>query len=319
MGVFQMIRTRWYAWILLALVFVILPASALAGGGDTYRVSPGEHMAGDVATISQPIVVDGDVEGDVTSWSGDIMVNGHVSGDVVSYTGHVYIAASASIGGSVMSIGGGIDRAAQAQVAHATIGNANENAALSSMMGVIVPSGGTPASSSALAGRIILGLMAGLFVLAFVLAGSAIWPNRTFATALMLQAVPQRAIVVGGLSTVAVAAISLPLIGLLAASIVGLPLLLVLLVGVNAPYVYGLAAMARSLSLALGDPLRPAPVPHRSAIAALAGVAVLVAVVCALNPLGGLLLFYAIASPGLGAVILSRAGLIVPAPVRLGE
>jgi len=319
MRVLQTIRTRWYAWILLALLFAILPASALAGGGESYLVPPGEHALGDVATISQPIVVDGDVDGDVTSWSGDITVNGHVSGDVVSYTGHVHIAATASIGGSVMSIGGGIDRAAQAQVAHATIGNANENAALSSMMGVIVPAGGSTVSSSALAGRIILGVMAGLFVLAFVLVGSAIWPNRTFAAALMLRATPQRALAVGGLSTVAIAAISLPLIGLLAASIVGLPLLLVLLVGVNAPYVYGLAAMARSLSMSLGDAMRPAPMPHRGAIVALAGVAVLVAAVCALNPLSGLLLFYVIASPGLGAVILSRAGLLIPAPIRLAE
>jgi hypothetical protein len=53
--------------------------------------------------------------------------------------------------------------------------------------------------------------------------------------------------------------------------------------------------------------------PSRATLLIGAALALLVAVGAALAPLWGMTLFYLLASPGLGAALLSRGGLLVPA------
>jgi hypothetical protein len=98
---------------------------------------------------------------------------------------------------------------------------------------------------------------------------------------------------------------------LLVASIVGLPLLLLLLALALALYVCGLVVLARMLST-------------RAAIPATSGrmmtftlaLVLLIAITVALAPLWGLAVFFLVASPGLGAVVLSRGGMAQPMAAR---
>jgi hypothetical protein len=76
-------------------------------------------------------------------------------------------------------------------------------------------------------------------------------------------------------------------------------------------YVYGLVVLARMLS-ARGTP----SVTSGWMVACTLALVLLIAVVVALAPLWGLALFFLVASPGLGAVVLSRGGMaqLVTAP-----
>lgn len=298
---------RWHAAVLLFILAFIAPTVAHADAG-VLVVGTDQRVIGDIATVAQPIEIAGAVTGDVTSWTGDISITGSVSGDVVSYVGTVTIGAGAQVGGSVMSVGGAVDRHALAQVSRAEIGG-SKNAALTSLAGLMLPQ--TDSAAPAAFGSAVLGIVGALLLCAFALLWGAFWPNRTLASALMLRVFPFRALVIGLLTTLALVLLAPPLFGLLAASLLGLPLLVVALVIVNLPYVYGLAATARYVALAQRQPMFQAA-PSMATLLLIAAVAVAVALAASITPLGGLLTFYLLASPGLGAVLLSRGGLLAP-------
>lgn len=297
---------------LLALLVAFLPTLAWAADGDAYIVPVGTSVAGNIASVTQPIIIQGEVVGDVTSWSGDITVNGRVGGDVVSYTGRVVIASDAKVDGSVMSMGGGVERHALASIGIAELRPLGGSKMLSSLVGIVMPPSATIDSANAQIGRYVFGGLAGLLLLAFALLWGAIWPNRTMASGLALVAHPVAALIVGLLATVAAALVIPPLVGLLAASMIGMPLLAALIVIVHAPCVFGLAAFGRAVALWIGGSTIPMVAPPPATIAAVVLVALLVAVACAWSPLAGLCLFYLLAAPGLGAILLSRGGLLAP-------
>ena len=115
----------------------------------------------------------------------------------------------------------------------------------------------------------------------------------------------------GLLTTLALALALLPLAGLLVASVVGVPLLLALLALALALYIYGLVVLARMLSV------RNATTANGGRmVACTLALVLLIAVVVALAPLWGLALFFLVASPGLGAVVLSRGGMAQPVVAR---
>jgi hypothetical protein len=119
-----------------------------------------------------------------------------------------------------------------------------------------------------------------------------------------LRRAPARSLAVGLLTTLLLGLLLPPLASLLALSLVGLPLVLPLLLLLQAPYLFGLAG----LGWALGGQALPAAAPP---VAAAAGAAVLLlplAAVGALAPLWSAALFYLLASLGLGAAVLSRGG-----------
>jgi hypothetical protein len=171
-------------------------------------------------------------------------------------------------------------------------------------------------------GRALFGAALGVFLLAFTLLCIAFWPRRTGAASITLRRAPGRALALGLLTTLLLALALPPLGALLAATLVGLPLIVLLLVVAHAPYIYGLATLARAAETLRRAPAAPGPQPgaqawpgaglNSAALGAAAVLAVLTAVVAALAPLWGLALFYVLASPGLGAVVLSRGGLLVP-------
>lgn len=297
-------------WRIIAIFFLIalfVPGVAAAQSDDRPLVIPaGQTYIGNLATTTQAIQVAGVVSGDVTSWSGDILITGRVGGDVVSYSGQVTIENGAHVDGHVMALGGALDLAANAVDGQAIRGGEG-SIALANLFDLIAPGGDV--GDNAAVGHILFGMVLGVFLLAFCLLCMAFWPQRTAATSLTLRRSPGLALLLGLLSTLLLALALPPLVALLAATLIGMPLIVVLLALAQVPYVLGLATLARAAGL---KERRATAGPERMTLLVSAALALLVAIGAALAPLWGLALFYLLASPGLGAALLSRGGLFAP-------
>ncbi|MFL5801969.1 MAG: polymer-forming cytoskeletal protein, partial [Roseiflexaceae bacterium] len=294
---------------IIFLVCLLVPGVAAAQSGDGPLVIPAsETYAGNLATATRAIRVEGAVTGDVTSWSGDIVIAGRVGGDVVSYSGQVTIQSGGQVRGHVMALGGALRPDAGAVVVGQTIRGGEGSVALANLLDLFAPTGAS--SDDVAVGRVLFGMALGVFLLAFCLLCIAFWPRRTTATSLTLRRSPRQALLLGLLSTLLLALALPPLIALLAATLIGMPLIVVLLALAQAPYVLGLATLVRAVGPV---PNRPAAGPERTTLLAGVALALLVGISAALAPLWGLALFYLLASPGLGAALLSRGGLFAPA------
>ncbi len=295
---------RWIALlaaVIAALCLALAPGRALAQALRAVTVPAGQVIRGDLASFTDPILIEGTVDGDVTSWSGPITVRGEVHGDVVSYAGSIDIGPGAQVTGSVLSLGGGVARAGEARVAGQVLGEkpvvggvfvSNVAAILRPHVGAATADLPLPLISAALT---LIGLL-------LTAACAALWPLRTLGVSRALRRAPGSSLAIGLLTTALTALLLLPLGGLIALSLVGLPLLLPLTLLLQAPYLFGLAGLGRLL----GERIRPGDTAP-----AIAGVALLLlplGVVGAVAPLWGLALFYAVASAGMGATILSRGG-----------
>ena len=297
---------------LLLLSLCLAPGSVLARGwNDTLVIPPGQHVAGSVATIAQDIRVDGIVDGDVTSWSGAITIAGSVGGDVVSYGGDVTVLPTGNVGGHILASSGVLRQDPGAVVAGQKIDGAVAGGALASLLDLLYPNGATGQDAVV---RVLFGLALAVLLGAFCLLYTAFWPGRVALAADTLRQLPGRSAGLGLLTTLALGLALLPLAGLLVASVVGVPALLALLAIALALYVFGLVVLARTLSTigATGAYQGAGLATNRRMMTITLALVLLVAVCVALAPLWGLALFFLAASPGLGAVVLSRGGMALP-------
>jgi hypothetical protein len=296
-------------YILLLLGLWLAPNAALSRDqSDALVIATGQHVAGNVATIAQDIRVDGTVEGDVTSWNGAITIAGSVGGDVVSYGGNVTVMPTGQVAGHILASAGMLHQAPGAVVGGQKI-SGGTGEALASLLDLLNPAGsGNPDDAL---GHALFGVALTVLLTAFCLLYTAFWPGRVALAGDTLRRLPGRALTLGLLTTLALALVLLPLAGLLVASLVGVPLLLLALALTLALYVYGLVVLARVLSM------RGATLAASGwMVACTLALVLLIAVVVALAPLWGLALFFLVASPGLGAVVLSRGGMAKPLVAR---
>lgn len=298
------------------LVSLALPAGALAQDRDEpLVVGPGQRVTGSVATVGQDIRIEGAVDGDVTSWEGDITVVGRVGGDVVSYAGRVTVAPTGRIDGNVLALGSQLRPDERELVGGQIIEGGVGANAMASVLEIIMPAANA-APGDASIGRGLFGAVLGVLSLAFCLLCIAFWPRRTAAAGRTLLQFPGRALLLGMTTTLALALILLPLVALLAATVIGMPLIVVLLLAVEVPYLYGLATLARAIGGRLGSGGGPATEFSGVTVGGALALVLLIALVGAAAPLWGVALFHLLAGPGLGAAILSRGGVLVPVAAR---
>ncbi|NJN15841.1 MAG: polymer-forming cytoskeletal protein [Oscillochloris sp.] len=294
--------------LLIGLLFGLFPVAVFAQASEpapALVVPAGTNLDHDLATFNRSIVVLGTVEGDVTSWSGDIRIEGRVGGDVVTYAGTVELGPAAMITGSVFALGGGAEGSDGAQIAGALIGNQPlAGGLLSSSADALF---GPPAGAET-APRLLFSLALGLFTLLFTTACALIWPRRTTGVGRALMHAPGRAIALGLLSSLLLALLALPLGALLAISLIGMPLLLLGVVALQLPYLFGMAGLSRALTARLN--LTAAwPVPAAVALGALLLLTPLVLIGAFGSLTAAMLLFYLIAGAGFGAALISRGGI----------
>jgi hypothetical protein len=295
---------------LLALALaLLLPGRALAqNADDALAVATGEQRAGDLVTFQRDIEIDGHVEGDVTSWLGDITVRGQVGGDVVSYSGNITLAEGARVEGHVLLLSGDIEQQAGAQVAGQVIHEVPVGGLAASVLDVSDRPLVTPAGWL---GYALLSTVLALLTLAVALAAALVWPRRTANIGAVLLLAPWRSLALGAVTLLLLAQLLLLLAGVLALSLVGLVLLPPLVLLLHLPASYGLAVLAHVLARRPGH--RPERVSRPAALVLTVGVMLLPVVLLGiLSPPGGLLLFYLLASAGLGAALLSRGGVFAP-------
>ncbi len=284
-----------------ALFFACVPRPAYAQTA-ALVVAADERVVGDLATIGRPIVVAGLVEGDVTSWSGAIRISGTVLGDVVSYAGSVTLGPGADVRGSVLAVGGAVTREDAALVAGQVLGGepVAGGRVLSSVFAIFQPE----LAESDLPRPLVSGMLA-LTALLLMVACAAVWPRRTMGVSLALRHAPRAAASLGVVSALLFGALTLLFTAFLALSLIGLPLILPLLLLVQAPFLVGLTGVARLLGERLGGRAWSS-----AAIVALGALLILIplALLGISAPIWSTALFYTLASLGLGAAILSRGG-----------
>jgi hypothetical protein len=89
-------------------------AKVSVGGGVT--VGEDEIVTEDVVTVGGPLDVQGEVQGDAVSMGGPVTIDGRITGEVVAMGGDVTLGPEADIGGDVTSVGGQVHRDPSAQV-----------------------------------------------------------------------------------------------------------------------------------------------------------------------------------------------------------
>ncbi len=290
--------------LLLSILLALQPPAQSPLPDAAIIVIPAEMIhIGSVASIARDIRVVGTVQGDVTSISGDILVSGVVTGDVVSYRGQVVLAERARVDGHVLVLGSTASRARDARVTGQVIGTVQPfDASLPAQ--VIAPSNsGSVSTYLLLAGTLLA------FLLMLALTAVTLLAPRTLRSGQVVLALPGYTTLLGLVSGLLLSGVLLLLGLVLALTLVGIPLAITLLLLLHLPLLYGLIIGAQALALRLTGK----PAVRLTLLFSMLLLLPPLAVGWYL-PLGGVALLYLLASGGIGALVLSRGGLLLPAP-----
>ncbi len=300
-------RSCWLLALLLLFVLLVLPGPAKAQE-DSLIIPQADTVQGNIATVSRDILVEGEVLGDVTSWSGTITIKGHVSGDVVNYSGPVILAEQARVDGSVLVMMSGAHQPQREQIAGQLI---TLPAASNTLLSAIGPAGAAQPHVAGWLGAVSRSVAFTLCAFVMAMGSLLLWPRRIEQTSRTLAYIPWRSLSVGLLTTCLLTALLIVISALLMVTLIGMPLILLLVLLVQIPYSYGLVTLAHTVARRLMQ-RKPASMPLLATsllVLALLLPSMLIGIGA---PLWSVLLFYSLASPGLGAAVLSRAGALVP-------
>ncbi|NJL05141.1 MAG: polymer-forming cytoskeletal protein [Chloroflexaceae bacterium] len=302
----------------LLLLWLALPTSAAAQTSPPPMPTPvvvivpvGTTYTGRLATFTADIYVVGTVHGDVTSVSGSIVVSGTVTGDVVSYQGQVVLAEQARIDGHVLVLSNTTQQAQGAYVAGRVIGTVRPPEPAPTGEGVSHAVAAELLPDTLWRGAVTVLLV--LLVVLVALLALTLLHHRTARSAQVLLRLPRYTLVLGLVSSLLLSGGLSLLVIALAFTLIGIPLALVLLSVVHLPLLVGLVVGARALALHLrGTRGWQAPLTLLFSV----GLLLPPLVLGSLAPLWGGVLLYLLASAGVGAVVLSRGGLLMPLAVR---
>ena len=282
----------------ILLLVLLVPSLTWATGENEpgFVVAAGDTYPADVATFSQPIVINGVVEGDVTSVTGSIVVRGAVEGDVVSLFGDVSFEPQAVTEGNVMAAVGEVHLPTTVQVAaEQTVFNGNLAGQTASSL---IP-GVNGEKISSLNRVLTILILSSLGLLISALFG-LIWPRSIASAAQAVRLAPDRAAGLGLIwlliTTVLVSLVAAVLI----LSLLGLAVLPLLLLLTQVPYLAGLAVVGR----VLGERLN-----LHGRIAQIVGAALVFVPVIAVAPwsmIAAFIGYYLLAGVGIGGLILLR-------------
>lgn len=268
-------------------------SEAISAGG--VRVEPGTVLDAAVA-LGGPLDVYGTVEGDAVSLGGPIRIypGGLVEGDAVSLGHDIQVDAGGSVQGDAVSMGGQVIVEPGGAVGGDRVG-LGDRGIRADALGSVGPNvaGGA------------LGWLHDLFrhiaaMAAFAGAGVllvGLWPRQVARVASRVVEQPLWVGVAGGILTMAM------LVGasMLAVTILGLPLSLLMVVGLAVAWLFGLVAFCT----AAGERM-PAVAGYGHWAAFLAGAAVLS--VISLIPVFGTVFVMALGFPAVGAALITRFG-----------
>ncbi len=266
--------------------------------GSDAVVEAGETVS-EATVIGGTLTVRGHVEGDAVAVGGAVHLEpgALVDGDVVAVGGWVTTAKDAQIGGDAVSVGGLVQTESEASIAGDRIQVGGRIGGV--MLGLIGLASGAPFGFG-----IAMELMRAALFLGTAVLLVTYWPARVTAVRVYLVQRPGLSVLAG----VALAVGVLPICFVLMLTLVGIPLVPVVLAGVTLLYIVGTTALAAWI----GDKLPFLRTRKTPLIAVLLGVAML-AFVKAVPYFGTLVaLFASIAATG--AAVVTRAGQPPAAP-----
>jgi cytoskeletal protein CcmA (bactofilin family) len=269
--------------------------------GHSLEVKEGETV--DSAVVyGGNLTVSGRVEDDAVAFGGNVEITGHVEGDVSAIGGNVVLGPSATVEGDVSAIGGTVIKRDGARVEGAA--ESISGAGIGRMVAGEIKNNlheerheeadrGEPRG-----GRFATFLLqfAILFGMGFL--GQLFFPTRMKALGQEVRAEPLKSGVMGLLGALAL----VPVLGVLAVSLIGIPLAVALALVVPVLTVWGFAAVASELGARL--PLHP----RRKTQATVLALGLLILLVLVRLPwVGGVVLGLALLV-SLGAVMRTRFG-----------
>lgn len=264
---------RKFIVVLFITIFLAFPQIAWAAG-DIVRT-------GDIV-----IAADERVMGDVVCLRGNVDVHGEVYGDVVALTGHVTVHSGGVVHGDVVTLLGAADLHSEGRISgdQVSLGGIRQ----------VIPTPSLGRRLSANWGLTIFNIVI-RFGMAVLIA--ALFPAALSRVSGKIERETGRAAGIGALTWLA----ALPLTLVIALTIIGIPLSLLLLLGLWAAYYLGFAA----ISLLAGS--RILPKSPAGSFAPVATGAVILSLLIAF-PFIGWLIRIAVGLMGVGAVVLTRFG-----------
>jgi hypothetical protein len=189
------------------------------------------------------------VDGDAAAISADARVSGTVEGDLVVFGGNAQLAAGARVRGDLMVLGGRIDAARGAVVEGRSVAYPNASGAWLALMEA--PALGMDASANLLLG-VKLALLTAWMALVILLAATA--GRQVLDTSAGVREEPFRCFAVGFVGVLAMLLTALAT-SLLAASFVGLPFLVLVVLFALAAKMWGMVAVFHALGSWVGERL----------------------------------------------------------------
>ncbi|TMI76644.1 MAG: hypothetical protein E6H05_03075 [Bacillati bacterium ANGP1] len=287
---------------------ILLLAQPVRAQGLTVRMSgdvlipAGTEQNGSVVTMNGRIQVDGTLQGDAMTMNGDIAVAGTVAGSVRTFNGSILLTPTARVDGDVWAVNGRVDRQPGAQVG----GRIGEGLVFTRPRAPVFrrPWAGMGRWMSGAFFRMLAGwVMIGFTVMAAAIA--ALFPEQIHRVSTALSEMPGRALLAGVLLWVLLP----PLVMALAVSIVGIPALAFVPLGLSVLGLVGFSAAAMLLGnrIAEGFHWHIGPVPD-----VVVGAAILM--VLGWVPVLGWLAVLLAATWGIGGILLVTFGRAGKAP-----
>jgi hypothetical protein len=255
------------------------------------QVPAGTAVHGAAIAVGGTVYVDGIVEGDAIALGGDVDVRGHVAGSARADGGSVILHSTAVVDGEAAAFGGTVVREPGARVG----GRRSEPAPpgpvspSTDLRGLVALAGGLMVLMKPLLWLMYVFLLAGLVGSAWMMA--VLFPRAIARFGVVLERDPVGAFLAGLLGW----PVSFVVVVLLAVSVVGLTLVLLVPTILIAAVTFGTAAVA----LVIGRRLRPAGTVQEVVIGA-----VILAIVVSI-PGVGWVVGLVVATWGLGAVLLA--------------
>jgi len=290
--------------VVVALAGVLLLAVPAGAEELTIRMSgdiiipAGMVHDGSAVTMNGRIEVDGTLQGDAMTMNGDVTVSGSVSGSVRTLNGSILLTSTARVGGDVWTANGRVD----VQPGAAVAGRIAEGWAFTAPRERGVPAPGMPprlrGSVGPWAFRAFFRALAGWVMIGFIVlaaAVAAVFPQPVQRVSAELSAAPAQALLAGVLLWVLLPPLAMALV----VSIIGIPALAFVPLGLSVLGLVGFAAAAMLLGNRITEGLRwhIGPVPDT-----VVGAAVL-AVLALVPGLGWLAVFLAV-TWGIGGILL---------------
>lgn len=293
-------------WAVSSGVCWALAASLCAAGafaaeptkGPAMLIEEGSVAGEQVVALGRDLVIAGHARKDVAALNGNVRISGTVDGEIIVLGGNVSLSPSARVGGDVFVLGGSVETSPGAVLRGRSVAYPTASSAWLALLEA-------PALGASSGSTIILGAKLAILTawLALVVVFFATGGRQVLATSETLAREPARCFTVGltGILAMTLSALAL---SLLAAALVGVPLLVLVVVFALVLKLWGMVAVFHALGRFVSEKvLRRRLSPLNTATL---GLLILGAV--KLLPVVGIVVWYLATLVGVGAALVTKLG-----------